>query len=1450
MNKNLIMVAAALFAGTAAFGEATEKQEPFFRFVSAGEYLETGKTALPYEALEVTNVTVRIYRAYGNNLALYGKGSWNDVSRMARIAEKELTLPPPYGEKRAGMLSLESILGGQPANGGWLVEVEGPCVKVARPWGEETQTITAKRSFRIGNLGAVAFFDETGNSISAAVHSLADGASISGAKVTALSYANQVAGEAVTGEDGTARIDFIPAFDAKRDWVKRIIVETASDATSLDFDNANCERDSEVGSWRFNSPRAFLWAARDIVRPGETMEIAALVRNSIASGNKPIKAAPVDFTLTDPRGNSCGRIRVKTDSSGHASCVWQLPLNAPTGSWTVDLESGGENAGSFFFTVAAYQPDRIKATLKSECDAVTGVSTPIGFSWGARYYFGQNAYLGTWNCRVVGRRADAPKHWQGWTCDFSLAKPSCETIEEFFIKGSLGEEKREFVLPPLNSLTREDVAPVRFSAALNVVAEGERAVTAWTETTVFPREWYFGCRKAEGAPSNVHRFEFAALPSLEKAALVAPEGGTDATIRLVRCEWRRVFERDSRGVMRAHWEETEIPAPELDLAFSIPAGTSLDSWRGVAEWPIESLKPGRWILRVVENGKAVSAMDFWHSAGEVSVRSVSPAGLDFVADKNKYLPGETARIKFKSPAAGLAHIAAGWRGVELARTMEVKGGENEFELSIPDDVIGTGYYAEVVLVTRDAPTMRRLAGRIKLSIDQAKAHRLDVKVETEDVTTPNATSKVKVSVADSSGNGRKAKVRVMATDMGVLALTDFATPNPYAHIHGFAYGLPFGVYDLYSSIYPDIKILPNGEFGGDMLMAAMAKKMAARQRDDGTIKEKETVALMLGVVETDENGEAEIELPGVDLTGALRVMAVAWDDEAEGSGSGSLTVREKISARVLAPRFAVAGDKFEISAVAFDNDLPCADYRFALEWPDGSVAFEGVLDAESETNFFVRVELPEDAAGNWEIRARMEAEGIACEDTARVLVRPAHGAETEIVYCDNPADLPAIETEWTDCDQEISECSSPASTLSNALDWLDEYPYGCLEQVCAKAFPFLAADELAELGLIDEKTRDGARERVRLASAEIQAMVRGSGGFGMWPWSDETWRAGSLFAWHFLAEAAEKGYIEKTELGRGVRYLRQVAADASKENLLSAAYASYILAAMNEESFLVPARNLALAGQNDDGVRFLAAAALVRGGRKSEGEAILLETLSRRFWGKTEVSPLGGGRARELGQVLFIAARLGVPGETLSPLVFELNGLIRTDERAWGTTSDNAWAAAGLATAVAHAGIEDEPVFKVTRIGVRRIPSPPRSAIKLSRRIVDRDGNEKNSFERGDLARMEIELESPRDVESAVIAALVPAGFEIEDQSLKTRERATGKTAANDGFSVPYGRSDIRDDRWLWFGSLYKGEKYRLSFNLRAVTRGEFAVPGVSVEDMYDPDLAGDAPLGGEVSVK
>jgi uncharacterized protein YfaS (alpha-2-macroglobulin family) len=131
--------------------------------------------------------------------------------------------------------------------------------------------------------------------------------------------------------------------------------------------------------------------------------------------------------------------------------------------------------------------------------------------------------------------------------------------------------------------------------------------------------------------------------------------------------------------------------------------------------------------------------------------------------------------------------------------------------------------------------------------------------------------------------------------------------------------------------------------------------------------------------------------------------------------------------------------------------------------------------------------------------------------------------------------------------------------------------------------------------------------------------------------------------------------------------------------------------------------------------------------------------------------------------------------------------------------------------------------------------------LMVRRRYLDKEGKEifprKKAgqravpFRQGDLVVVEITAKAlTESLGNVIVADLLPAGFEIENPRLESR---AGIPWIKDGTRPDY--MDIRDDRMLLFISLPRQEMKKYHYAARAVTVGEFVLPPVAAEAMYDP---------------
>lgn len=1466
---------------------------PYFSFEMDDRcYWPASRTALklPFSSLAITNLHVTVSRAYGSNIPLFGCTDWYQKYKSKQVAEFDV--PLPFVEKQRGKLPGLLDLGAaldKPEPGIYFVTVDPEAAyQNDRYWrykGEFSLTVALTDLAVSANVEA-----GDGNAI-VFVNSFGDGAPVADAKVTLMTAKHQVAATGATGKDGIARL--VAAVDAD-DSVKFAVVGKDGDISSLDLDPDYSWRGAKLyegdGSGLRESSKisAFVFSEREICRPGEKFSSSVFVRTAPKDGAKAMSGAPVVFSLVDARRKTVGRKRVTADSLGYASVEWEIPANAELGVWRVQCDVGDSvNAGSLRMSVANYVPDRFKTELALPEKDIVGLGAGIPISGKAAYYFGEPLSEGFCKLTAEAVYAPTPKHLRGWKFGGDADFEKWKTWTSSLTLGDDGTFSAEFPGLSSNGIVSA-YAPLSFVVAADVQEPGGASVSASGRVVVHPTPAYIALKgKEDGVPV----FDIALKPAVEGA-------GTDndkpvkVAISLEREEWTRRFVKNDNGMLSVEWESKMVKVEGADRTVEIPAGAISGGWLGLVDYSGGSLESGCYRLTATDGGAMKTVFDFWHWFGATSERSSNPNNIILEAGAPSYAPGEAAVISFVSPFDGSAYVVSGAAGIEDSFAASVTQGLNKVSLLIPPAMLSAKYNVAVTVISAGAGEPRRVSGVVGLDVDCSSSRRMKVSLELPELARPDSDMEFGVSLSDAGGAPVSGRVAVVALDEGTAALTDFHVADPFKYFFARKYGRPFSVFDCYNLVFPQLRIMPDGTFGGDEI----EQGAAARNVAESQIMEKATVRFVLPPVDVGTNGHAVVKARLPDHSGALRIMAVAADELRAGSGEETLVVRAPVSVQASAPRFATGGDAFLFTAMLFNHDAEPGDASLRVSLPEGiSAADDGSAElafaspglAPGKSVVFQReLKISDAASGALEIGAAMSLGASSSRDSAIVNVRPARPVETVsslTAVTNGAASFPGDAAAWIGkAETTLALSATPAAALASSLAWLGEYPYGCLEQTVSCAFPFVAAVDLEKLGLIDGAVREGAAAKVALAYALVLQLRRNNGYMSMWPWLNETWRAGSLYAAHFIFEAEKAGMLDVEERVRKMLLdmLRGEAEDASPENRENSAYAAYALAVAGDVSFVNAARNVVSQGKGD-WPAYLAAAAMLRGGFASEGVGPFASAALARAW----ESGGDGDRVKNAGLALFIAAKSGIDDiAALAPAASLLLSSLRSDGSAWGTTRDNAWATLGLAAYSARFGAaaakgsvtiggesrpfdlgkgpatfkipfgadvsveSDAPFFALrTSVGIPAESPAGNGPILISRRYMDGAGKEVESVARGDLVTAVIEVRSSFDIEDAVIVDMVPGGFEIEDAMLKTRSTLGAYTLPANTPQLD-GKSEKRNDRWIWYGDITGGKTYSVTFNLRAVTPGRFAMPSASVEAMYSPDAFGRAvPARGDV---
>lgn len=1286
------------------------------------------------------------------------------------------------------------------------------------------------------------------NELAVAVKSISGNAAVPNAEIKIYSAKNRLIQTEKCDENGFAKIT-LPPLDDSEDFPYAIVAEKGDDKTFLPFSRLAAQRGKN--GFAKNEIQAFVFPERGICRPGEEIHLFANLvdgKEKNARGN-----VPAEFHISDPGGNSLTRIPVVGDSFGFYKTSVKIPDFAATGSYRVSLRIPGQEEssyGSARFAVGEYVPDTLNVSLSSEIVEDSAVSV----SGNVAYYFGMPLDGG--NVRLSRRidyRVFTPKGDEFSEFDFGLDQtllPQSFSDYETAIKSDANGNFSAHIGKPQNNGNPAPYVTLSIVTASVSGSAGGRSVSAISAVPMHFSQFYFGTREKSSSESE-RAFEICTLSPTSSRV---PAAGKKFKATLERLEWSYVV-RENNGSVSSQWQQEHIPAGEFEF----------DGADSVIRFPISL--GGKYLLSIHdEAGNLIHTRNFWHYYGETGSRSRNLAQLSFRLDRKKYLPGESAKVTFDSPFTGSAVLLTGSGKIENMREIKVRTGENSFDVPIPAGINSGSYFFSVTASGKSDKNSPELICRTfgvgVLPVDM-QARKIFVKTEIPEIIRPGEKAKMRISLSDVAGKPVAGKLQIWAVDRGVLSLNNFETPDAFSYFFG-TYDCPYHFGDNYADFYPLLS-LDKKLFGG-------GKALGRNKFTDEKDPSKKSAVVVLETLTVPASGEIEAEFVPPDFDGSMRIMAFALNENKIGSGEKNIVVREPVSLQMTAPRAVAPGDSFEIIAEIFNTDLPEQNFSWEMIFDGKTVASEDavLLKKGGKLNFRKNIVANEICgAKTAELVIRNAAGEICSRENVSISVRTPFPQREKVVYSQI---APGEEVFFENADPFGGVFfGSPALSILESLNWLRKYPYGCLEQVSATAFPLLSVKSLAAKGLIPSVFAESSTTMIRSSLAKISTMRCYSGGYSMWPNMNIEWTAGTLFAIHFEIEADSGGFpLSENRCAEIKSFLGKIC-NSKNHTDGKCSYAVYLLSLIGDPRAASFAKQLLVKKDLEDFNKFLLGAALVESGYASEGMKTILPLIEKDFWTSTDGdwdscldSPV-----RRAGIVLSTLSKIAPDVPANQRVAIFLQSQISPNGH-WGSTQKNAWAAYGLSAyfenralgkergilridgkeselkssirvpagqSVSLKNIGQSPIWSIVK--TREKPKtfePVANGFEIRREYLDREGKPVTSCNSGDLLTVKIRVYARTYFESAVICDLLPGGLEIEDETLATRANPVGNASQPSSYGFSETARERLFDRFLAFGSFSKGKWSEVTYSVRATARGKFTVPPVQVESMYEEE--------------
>lgn len=1295
---------------------------------------------------------------------------------------------------------------------------------------------------------------------------------IEGAEVNIYDYQQQLIGKTLTDKDGMAKIS------SKTGNPFFILVEHNKQKGYLRLGDANALQLSRFdisGASTQEGLKGYFYGERGVWRPGDTLFLNFILEDQ--EGKLPSNH-PVIFELFNARGQLVKR-EVQTSSlNGFYNFTSTTTQDAPTGNWHAKVEVGGATFNKTL-KVETIKPNRLKINLDIKEEIIDGTNPFIEGDLTVNWLHGAPA--------------------KELKTNISVNLIPTKTVFSDFKKYTFDDPSKPFYFEEQLLLNKQLNAEgkLHFRERLEVRNQSPGMLKAIFTTRTFerggdfsidqkainyaPYSHFVGIQLPEsnsyGALETDTSYHFP-LISVDKHGKAS--GNRRLNIEVYRIEWSWWWNSGENNIGNYINRRSVTPIYQESV-------TTNANGVGSTSLRIDKHDWGRYYILVkdIQSGHSAGVTPYfdwpmWMSrSGRESADGANM--LTFSSDKKEYTTGEKAKISFPSPDDGraLVSIENGSKVID-AFWIKTNAGETSFELPITPE-LAPNCYVHITLLQphsqtkNDAPI--RMYGISPILVSDPNTI-LVPEIDMPDELSPNSKFTIKVN----EKNKRDMTYTIAVVDEGLLDLTRFKTPNPWNHFYARE-ALGVKTWDLFDHVI--------GAYGAKIEnILTIGGDESLNPGEETPIRFKPMVRF-IGPFSLKGGKTASHTIDVPNYIGSVRTMVVAGQNRAYGSAEKTTPVKKPLMILSSLPRVLGPKEKVQLPVNVFAMDKQVKNVNIQVKTNDlvkvvGSAQKQVSFNREGDQLVSFDIEVGT-LTGAAKIEIVATSAGEKATEVIELEVR--HPNLPQTVYSNHIIEensewngeiqLPGMENSNT----AVIELSTiPAINLEKRLGYLIRYPHGCIEQRTSGAFPQLY---LASLIDIDAKTKQRIDNNVRSVINDIQKHQLADGGFSFWRGGRTSDDWGTSYAGHFILAAEKKGYALPYGLKeKWINYQKNQARVWSPINQrgyrnsdLSQAYRLYTLALANEP--LLSAMNK-LRAQKDLSVQAswrLAAAYQIIGRNEVAKEIVKNKTTAITPY--TELSYTYGNDIRDKAMIIEALTLMGEKAEA-ARLVREISEELSKDK--WMSTQTTAYSLMAVALFTENnkpkGGMKASYTYngKTTQVSstkaIELIDLPVKANQKEVKIQVQNKNDEVlfarliatgiplagNEIEQSNHLKLDVvyrnmagsiinveEIDQGTDftVEVTVsnpgmrgnykglsLSQIFPSGWEIHNQRMDI-----GYSGGNSNY-IEY--QDIRDDRVYTYFDLDRNQSKTIKIQLHAAFIGEYYLPSIYIEAMYDNTIS------------
>ena len=1211
--------------------------------------------------------------------------------------------------------------------------------------------------------------------------------------------------------------------------------------------------------------KGFIYGERGVWRPGDNLYLSFILNDA---SNKLPKSHPIKFRLNDPNGKTVYQTIQKTNELNHYSFTVPTSADAPTGNWEAMISVGG---AKFYksIKIETIKPNRLK--IKNTFQrTVLSSSYPNTSNLEVTWLHGAIAKnLNVEMQAKFSQQATTFKGYEKFTFDDLVRQFSTEEINVF--SGKLNENGKASVnIEP--KLQGQAPGMLRASFITKVYEEGGDFSTDVISTTYSPYKTYVGIKSPEPNKYGMletrtnNRFEVVTVDENGR-----PKSVRNLEVKVYKVEWRWWWDASTDNLSNYNSSN----ATTSYKTFIINTGAN---GKGSFQFALTDEEWGRYLIRVSDNpnGHATALtvnIDWPIWSGKTRNRDASTANmLVFSTDKKNYAVGEKAQISFPSSEGGRALISIE-NGSKVVQTIWAKTQKGETKVEVPiTAAMAPNVYFNITLLQPHASTKNdspiRMYGIVPIEVVD-KNTILAPTLSMPDVLKPEQAFTVKVG----EKTGKEMTYTIAVVDEGLLDLTRFKTPNAWDSFY-VREALGVKTWDIYDDVIGAYggKINQIFSIGGDQDLGGGKAKKANRFKP---------VVLYYGPFKLEKGQTKSHQLKLPKYIGSVRTMIVAGDANTSAYGSVEKATPVKSPLMVLAslPRKISPSEKVTIPVTVFATEKNIKNVSIQIKTSNGLQVMGSATQSltfaqpdEKMAYFNLVVGSATGIAKVQVIATSGKEKSVYDVEIDMTNPNPVTNTFTDVILAPNSTKTISWKTFGVSGSNKarLEVSSMPTMNLNGRLQYLIQYPHGCVEQTTSSVFPQLFLNDVVDL----DATRKGIiQKNITAGITRLGSFQLSNGGVAYWQGNTIADDWGTSYAGHFLIEAEKKGYVLPINFkSKWISYQQKEAKQWRFEpkygNDLAQSYRLYTLALAGNADLSSMNRLRETKGiSNESKLRL--AAAYVLAGQKSAGQNLLLSTsidnessnYNYYYYGSSERNramaletmlllgqkqkafTMATKLAKEMSNnqwmstqttayCLYSMSKFAISnGPKGINLQFSKSGkgeTINTQK----TIADRSLVVQTGANSVVLKNLKNNTVYvRVLNTGI--LPIGQENAIQsdVSAAIVfkNRKGGVINvsKISQGTEFIAEVTIRNQRNesVQNVALSQILPSGFEI----VNTRFTDYGDATNNIADYI-----DIRDDRTNFYFGMKAGETKVFRILLNASYLGNYYLPGLQCEAMYD----------------